>query len=63
MKKKILYTCEICHTDYADDKKAKECEKSHKGTVITGFRYGAMEAFPRAIHIKLETGETAIYKR
>ena len=30
MKQKILYTCEICKTDYADKKKATECECGHK---------------------------------
>ena len=29
MKAKTLYTCEICHTDYADRETAKKCEKSH----------------------------------
>lgn len=30
MIKKILYTCQICNTDYADKEKAIACEKSHK---------------------------------
>lgn len=30
MTEKKLYTCDICHTDYADKEKAKECEKNHK---------------------------------
>lgn len=30
MKSKTLYTCEICHTDYADKEKAERCEKNHK---------------------------------
>ena len=29
MKEKTLYTCEICHTNYADKKSAIECEKYH----------------------------------
>ena len=29
MKEKKLYTCEICHTDYADKNRCRECEKSH----------------------------------
>lgn len=29
MKEKKLYTCEICHTDYADKFRCCECEKSH----------------------------------
>lgn len=27
MTEKKLYTCDICHTDYADKDRAKECEK------------------------------------
>ena len=30
MTEKKLYTCDICHTDYSDKEKAKECEKNHK---------------------------------
>ena len=30
MKQKVLYTCEVCHTDYADREKAMECEENHK---------------------------------
>ena len=30
MKTRTLYTCEICHTDYADKEKTKACEKGHK---------------------------------
>lgn len=30
MKTKTLYTCEICGTDFADEKKALACEANHK---------------------------------
>lgn len=30
MTTKTLYTCEICRTDYADEKKALACEANHK---------------------------------
>lgn len=30
MKKQTLYVCELCHTSYADEEKAKECEAHHK---------------------------------
>lgn len=29
MKTKTLYTCEVCHTDYANKVDALECEHSH----------------------------------
>ena len=30
MIEKILYSCQICNTDYTDKEKAIACEKSHK---------------------------------
>lgn len=30
MKEKKLYTCEICHTDYAEKFACKQCEQNHK---------------------------------
>ena len=30
MKEKVLYTCEVCRTDYANKAEAKRCEESHK---------------------------------
>jgi hypothetical protein len=29
MKQKTLYTCDYCHTDYADPDEARACEESH----------------------------------
>lgn len=30
MKKQTLYVCELCHTSYNDEEKAKECKAYHK---------------------------------
>ena len=30
MKQQTLYVCELCHTSYADEEKAKECEAYHR---------------------------------
>lgn len=30
MKEKTLYTCEICHADYAEKERAVKCEENHK---------------------------------
>ena len=30
MKEKVLYTCEICHTDWNAKEKAINCEKSNR---------------------------------
>ena len=32
MTEKKLYTCDICHTDYANKTDAQKCEKEHVGT-------------------------------
>lgn len=29
MKEKKLYTCEFCHTDYAEKFACKQCEQNH----------------------------------
>lgn len=72
MKTKTLYTCEICHTDYADKKAAETCEKSHKTKLeIISARYLAVkvpimsgkDGFPVTITVKGENGETVTYKR
>ncbi len=60
MTEKKLYTCDICHTDYADKEKAKECEKNHKllekavifgeykpkGMLLSGVPYKIKVKFP-----------------
>ena len=30
MKTETLYVCEFCHTSFANEEEAKECEASHK---------------------------------
>lgn len=64
MKKKTLYTCEICHTDYADEAEAKQCEKEHeqiKG--IKSFRVNAHEKYPCKIEVQFKDGKTCWYKQ
>nr|DAR39451.1 MAG TPA: hydrogenase/urease nickel incorporation protein [Caudoviricetes sp.] len=68
MKEKILYTCEICHTDYTDKKTAKECEVSHKkGLKIVNQRFRPYtqdrSGFPIRIEVADEKGNKAVYKR
>ena len=76
MKTKTLYTCEVCHTDYADKDKAKRCERSHiKPKEITDKMkyhavyngrdplFGGKETnYPDWIDITFENGETVRYK-
>lgn len=63
MKKKILYTCEICRTDYADEKEAKKCESTHQEFKVLDSRYRPREPFPTSITVCLRNGLTATYKR
>lgn len=64
MTEKKLYTCDICHTDYANKEDAKKCEKEH--TVSTGikdFRYNAHKTYPHKIEVKFTDGKTIWYRQ
>ncbi len=68
MKEKVLYTCEVCRTDYADKAEAKRCEESHKRRLkIVDSRYLAraqtLSGFPTTITVQSEDGTRATYKR
>ena len=56
MKEKTLYTCEFCHTDYADKNDAKECEKNHKllekATIIG--EYKPLKSIPNGVPNKIK---------
>lgn len=55
MRVKKLYACEICNTDYADEEKARECEKNHKlleKAVIIG-KYHPISTFPNGEPYKI----------
>lgn len=69
MQTKKLYTCEICHTDYADKERAIECEKNHKklsDCEITGI-YKSLKSItdgmPVKIAVKNKNGKEVIYTR
>ena len=64
MKKKVLYTCEICYTDYAEKSEAEQCEKQHeriKG--IYSFEVNAHEKYPFRVEVQFADGNTYWYKR
>lgn len=68
MKQKVLYTCELCHTDYADKAEAKRCEESHERKLkIVDLRYlaraQALSGFPISITVQSEDGTRVTYKR
>lgn len=68
MKQKTLYTCEVCHTDYAERLAAERCEKNHKQKLkIKESRYLPFSqdksGLPVSITIETPEGEKAVYKR
>lgn len=68
MKEKVLYTCEVCRTDYADKAETKRCEESHKRKLkIVDSRYLAraqtLIGFPITITVQSEDGIRVTYKR
>ena len=67
MKQKILYTCEVCHTDYETEERAMRCENGHKTQLkIVGASYNRIgmtpHGFPIDITVKSEDGDSMIYK-
>ena len=70
MIKKILYTCQICNTDYADNEKAIACEKSHKtlegATFVGEYKPKGMvgDGHPIKIRVKFKGSDKwVVYKR
>lgn len=70
MIKKILYTCQICNTDYADKEKAIACEKSHKtlegATFVGEYKAKGMvgDGYPIKIRVKSKDSDKwVVYKR
>lgn len=64
MKKKVLYTCEICCTDYAEKSEAEQCEKQHeriKG--IHSFCVNAHAKYPFRVEVQFADGNTFWYSR
>ena len=70
MTEKKLYTCDICHTDYADKDKAKKCEQNHKllakATIIGEYKSmnSITNGIPNKIKVKFSgSNEWFDYKR
>ena len=67
MKSKTLYTCEVCHTDYADKETARQCEKSHKTNIkntiplFKPMHMGVWE-YPYTIVVEFDGGKKIIYR-
>ena len=66
MKQKILYTCEICKTDYAEKKKATESECVHKTKLkVINACYKSINAvthgFPTKITVQSKDGKEMTY--
>lgn len=63
MTKKELYTCDICHTDYAKKEDADKCEKEHCCcVVINDYRINAHAKYPHKIEVELSDGTRHWYR-
>ena len=67
MKKKTLYMCEYCCTDYASENECKKCEDAHKKDLkIIKKRYVVYKneptGFPTTITVQAEDGSTQTYR-
>ena len=77
MKARTMYTCEICHTDYADKENAQKCEKSHVKpmSIWKNIKYHSIyngrdpifrcsdTNYPDWIDVQFENGKTVRYKK
>ena len=64
MTKKELYTCDICHTDYANKADAQKCEKEHIGTCgMPEIRIHAHEKYPHKILVSFMDGTKHWYRQ
>lgn len=66
MKEKKLYTCEFCHTDYAEKFACKQCEQNHKTNLaIKGMRFKPItvdqSGFPISITVVTDKGLEKVY--
>ena len=64
MTKKQLYTCDICHTDYANKEDAIKCEEELCGVVqVTDYRIHAHCKYPHKLEIKFSDGTKHWYRQ
>lgn len=68
MKKVEHYICELCGTEYNDEKKCEECETGHvKPEGIERAEWISIKkdnsGYPTKIHVKMSNGKTITYKR
>lgn len=64
MKQKTLYTCEVCHTDYADPDKATQCENSHALLEsVASCKFLPYCEYPDRIQVKFQNGKRIEYKK
>ena len=68
MKKVEHYVCEVCGTEYRDEKTCYECEtRHHKPVEIRGAKWVPMKenrlGYPTQIRVKMSNGEIVTYRR
>lgn len=63
-KQLYLYTCDICHTDYANKEDAIKCEEEHCGVVqVTDYRIHVHCKYPHKLEIKFSDGTKYWYRQ
>lgn len=63
MTEKKLFTCDICHTDYAKKEDAVNCEKEHcKIGKIADMRCTPHMKYPHKISVEFSDGTRRWYK-
>ena len=68
MKTVQKYQCEVCHTEYAAEKAAQECEASHKLPLsIVNVRHLSTgqngTGYPVSVTVRMSDGKDITYKR
>ena len=68
MKELQLYQCEICNTQYASERAAIDCEKSHRKIVnVKASKYRSQKSNPRGypdkITVEFDNGRKVIYTK
>ena len=68
MKTVQKYQCEVCHTEYAAEKAAQECEASHRLPLsIVNVRHLSKgqngTGYPVSVTVRMSDGKDITYKR
>lgn len=64
MKELKLYVCEVCHTQYAERQRAKNCEKSHVGEpkIVESCYSSQNNKYPCKLIVEFKDGKRITYR-